>query len=330
VFDTYWRFAYERQEIFHKRVRGDSPPWTMDTILSSHRFTNCYRASDRVSQYLIRNVIYDGDESPEEVVFRTLVFKLFNKVDTWEALVGDLGSVSWRAYDRRQFEAALDRRMRQGASVYSAAYIMPSPSLGARRKHANHLRLVERMMAESLADRVAGAGLADVYETLRGYPSIGPFLAFQLAIDLNYGPLMNSSEMDFVVAGPGARSGIRKCFACTDGLSDAEVIRAVAELAEDEFARLGLPFRDLWGRPLQLIDCQNLFCEVDKYARVAHPEFVGVSARTKIKQRFAPEPRPVPQWYPPKWGITAPVLNQAVAPGVQAQLFVAEPVLATS
>ena len=28
-------------------------------------------------------------------------------------------------------------------------------------------------------------------------------------------------------------------------------------------------FRDLWGRPLQLIGCQNLFCEVDKYARVA-------------------------------------------------------------
>lgn len=32
---------------------------------------------------------------------------------------------------------------------------------------------------------------------------------------------------------------------------------------------LGLRFRSLAGRRLKLIDCQNLFCEVDKYARVA-------------------------------------------------------------
>ena len=34
-----------------------------------------------------------------------------------------------------------------------------------------------------------------------------------------------------------------------------------------------LDFQNLWGRRLQLIDCQNLFCEVDKYSRVypAHP-----------------------------------------------------------
>ena len=31
----------------------------------------------------------------------------------------------------------------------------------------------------------------------------------------------------------------------------------------------------LRGRRLQLIDCQNLFCEVDKYAVVAHPGVRG-------------------------------------------------------
>ena len=45
----------------------------------------------------------------------------------------------------------------------------------------------------------------------------------------------------------------------------------MAENQEDEFARRGIEFQTLWGRPLQLIDCQNLFCEVDKYARVYHP-----------------------------------------------------------
>ena len=61
-------------------------------------------------------------------------------------------------------------------------------------------------------------------------------------------------------------------------------------------------FNDLWGRPLQLIDCQNLFCEVDKYARVAHPE-IGSGGPTRIKQTYSADPRPLTLGYPPKWGL---------------------------
>ena len=38
VFDTYWRFASERQEMFMRRVQGSTPPWTEDPILSVHRY----------------------------------------------------------------------------------------------------------------------------------------------------------------------------------------------------------------------------------------------------------------------------------------------------
>lgn len=69
VFDTYWRFAVKRQEIFFQRLEGEAPPWTTDPVLTKYKFTNAYRASDRVSQYLIRYVIYQGDQSPEEVFF---------------------------------------------------------------------------------------------------------------------------------------------------------------------------------------------------------------------------------------------------------------------
>jgi hypothetical protein len=88
-------------------------------------------------------------------------------------------------------------------------------------------------------------------------------------------------------------------------LSD-KVIRAVAERAQDEFSRLDLAFPTLWGRTLQLIDCQNLFCEVDKYARVVHPTVQGLSCRTRIKQKFVAKSAPLPQWYPPKWGLSVP------------------------
>lgn len=307
VFDTYWRFACERQRIFHDRVNGRPPPWTDDEVLGNHRFTNAYRASDRVSQYLIRNVIYGGPSSTEDVVFRTLLFKIFNKIETWTLLEAELGPITWASFDARRAERLLDKAMRGGRRVYSAAYIMPSPKFGAERKHANHLRLLAHMMKTELPSQVAeSASLGDLYRLLRSYPSIGGFLAFQLAIDINYSAVTSFSEMDFVVAGPGAKSGIRKCFAETAGLSDEEVIVAVAELAADEFERQGHEFKDLWGRPLQLIDCQNLFCETDKYARVVHPDILGKSGRAKIKQRYSASQRAVPLWYPPKWNVQVP------------------------
>ncbi|MET0181623.1 MAG: nucleotide kinase domain-containing protein, partial [Caulobacterales bacterium] len=69
-----------------------------------------------------------------------------------------------------------------------------------------------------------------------------------------------------------------------------------------EFSRLGLDFKGLYGRPLQPIDCQNLFCEISKYARVAYPAHAGVLGRTRIKQNFVQklEPVPVPM-FPPHW-----------------------------
>jgi hypothetical protein len=307
VFDTYWRFATLRQMLFMRRVQGAPAPWTDDPVLLKHRFTNAYRASDRVSQYLIRSVLYRGDQTPEEIFFRTLLFKFFNRITTWERLEEKLGTPTWAGFRFERYARVLDAMMDGGQTVYSAAYIMPSPPFGSARKHRNHLRLLEHMIRDGAPARVAAASsLRDVFQIIRGYASLGDFLAFQFAIDLNYGAMMDFSEMDFVVAGPGAKDGIRKCFADTAGFDEADVIRAVAEMADDELRRLGLTFPTLWGRPLQLIDCQNLFCEVDKYARVVHPEAIGTSGRTRIKQTFSPTSTSLPQWYPPKWGLTPP------------------------
>ncbi|MFN0008312.1 MAG: nucleotide kinase domain-containing protein [Planctomycetota bacterium] len=307
MFDTYWRYAVARQDLFLRRVAGEQPPWTEDPVLGSHRFTNAYRASDRVSQYLIRNVLYEGPPQCEEVFFRALLFKMFNRIDTWERLEASVGAISWKRFSFERYARVLDELLAQGKRIYSAAYIMPSPGFGHARKHRNHLTLLEHMMRDGAPERVAGAhSLREVFETLRSYPSLGNFLAFQFTIDLNYSELIDFPEKEFVVAGPGARDGIRKCFADTAGLSDSDLIRVVTERASIEFDRLGLHFRTLWGRPLQLIDCQNLFCEVDKYARVVHPEFIGESGRTRIKQRFTPNPDTMSQWYPPKWQLQVP------------------------
>src|SRR5260370_23774501 len=233
-----------------------------------------------------------------------MLFKLFNKIETWQLLENEVGPLTYETYAFKAYDRPLTRPMTRGESIYSAAYIMPSGGtlLGHDRKHRNHLVLIERMMTEHLPERIAEApSMQRAFELLRGYPTIGNFLAYQYVTDLNYSKLTNFTEMEFVVPGPGALDGIRKCFADTGGLNDPELIRFVADRQEREFERLGLDFRSLWGRRLQLIDCQNLFCEVDKYARIFHPEIAGISGRTRIKQKYSSHPLPIAYWYPPKW-----------------------------
>ena len=55
------------------------------------------------------------------------------------------------------------------------------------------------------------------------------------------------------------------------------------------------------GRPLHAIDCQGLFCELDKYCREAAPELM--SGRKRIKMRFFPAIESVQFFFPPKWQI---------------------------
>ena len=306
VYESYWCFAAERQAVFFRRARGKTRPWTDNPVLATYKFTNAYRASDRVSQYLIRNVIYRDDlpTSPHEVFFRILLFKLFNKIETWELLERAIGPITFEDYRFAAYDAVLAKARRTGRRIYSAAYIMPpgSRAFGQSAKHQNHLLLLERMMADQLAERLAQTRtMQEGFEKLRAYPTIGDFLAYQFITDINYSELTEFSEMDFVVPGPGARDGLRKCFVDPGGLNEPELIRVMADLQEQEFQRLGLDFQSLWGRRLQLIDCQNLFCEVDKYARVAHPEIAGRTGRVRIKQKFVPTSEPIDLFYPPKW-----------------------------
>jgi len=305
VLDSYWRFAAERQAILVRRLVGEPGPWTNDSILRSFRFTNTYRVADRVSQYLIRYVQQRPDRSqdPREVFFRTMLFKLFNRIDTWEALEAVFGPLAWRTFDIAKAAAVLEARRTQGQRIYSAAYIMPPPNLGHARKHSNHLALLERMMNDKLSDRLRKtSSLADVYGRLLRYPGLGPFLAFQFAIDLNYSDLLDFDEDDFVVAGPGALDGIAKCFVSTGKRSAAATIEWMVENQEAEFERLGLSFQYLSNRRLHLIDCQNLFCEISKYARVAFPDIRGISGRTQIKQAYRVDPRTAePIVLPRRW-----------------------------
>ncbi len=306
MYDTYWKLAAKRQEAFFKRINNDPAPWSDDIILQKYKFTNAYRASDRVSQFLIRNIIYNCNTySPEDMFFRIILFKLFNKIETWSYLEENLGDITYRNYSFEKYDDLFIQLLTKNEAIYSAAYIMPSGGFyGSEKKHRNNLKLLEMMMKDQVTKKVANIkSLRQLYELLLSYPTLGKFLAFQYSIDINYSELCDFSEMSFVVAGPGAQRGISKCFSSIGKYSEEDVIRIMADKQNEEFNRLNLQFKDLWGRPLQLVDCQNLFCETDKYTRVAFPDTVEIGGRKRIKQLFSPNLKGISYFYPPKWRI---------------------------
>ena len=143
--------------------------------------------------------------------------------------------------------------------------------------------------------------MEEAFNIIKSYPLIGNFMAYQLITDINYSNVVDFSEMEFTVAGPGSERGIKKCFISTGGLSKEEIIKYMCKNQEKEFKRLGLDFKPIGNRPLQLIDCQNIFCELDKYCRQAVPELK--SNRTKIKKKYVAKTDKIEYMYPPKWNI---------------------------
>ena len=258
---------------------------------------------DRVSQYLLKEVIYTKKEyKNEDMLFRIIIFKIFNKESTWEELKKNLGDVTLSNFSFDRYNEVLTNIKESGKALYNDAYIScANKAFGYDKKHENHLALIEKMFKkDKIQDKIEDIkSMQELFDMLKSYPLIGDFMAYQLATDINYSNITNFSEDSFTIAGPGAKRGINKYFKGLGKNSYEDVIKYMYSVQENEFKRLGLSFKYLGNRKLQLIDIQNLFCELDKYLREARPEIK--SNRVKIKKKYTPNINKIEYTFPPKW-----------------------------
>lgn len=304
----YFYFMQERMNMFWRKCQNpDSYEWTNDPILRKYKFTNVYRATDRVSQYLIRNVIYaDMNARPEDVMLRVLVFKVFNKIETWEYLKEHLDApITVDNFDPQKIARILTTCQRN-QPIFSNAYMMTGSHAKydyLSTKHEKWLTMLKKEVVDTmlLARLQKLGGLGEMYEVLHDCSFIGPFLAYQYAIDLNYTPYFEFSENEFVKAGIGAIRGIKKCFV-DYGENYEDAIRYVAEHLENLQERYDCTdFKPLPGHQPTLIDLQNCFCETDKYLRAKMPELKVDNVR--IKQTYKCVGTPVEYMFPRQWHI---------------------------
>lgn len=305
TFKYYFYFIQERMNIFWRKY-NNADVLTNDPILQSFKFTNVYRACDRVSQYLIKNVIYKDLNiyTPEDILLRILVFKVFNKIETWEYLNRG-NEITIKSFNVQELSDALTRRQ-QTTPIFTNAYMMAgshSDYKGFPTKHQVWLQMInDRFIKDhGLKKTLTAKSMAEVYYQLRGYPLIGNFLAYQYTVDFNYSPYLNFDEDSFVKAGVGAVRGIKKCFK-SYGNAYEDAIRFTHDHLYELQERYGYTgFHSLPGREPKLIDLQNCFCEIDKYLRVKMPELrVG---NVRIKQHYKPSSDKIVFFFPEKWDI---------------------------
>ena len=304
----YFYFMQERMNMFWRKCEGKSH-LTDDPILREYKFTNVYRACDRVSQYLISKVIYKDVEqySPEDTILRILVFKIFNKPSTWEYILQHYGDIKYKDFDPQKLSNVLTKQ-RETEAIFNNAYIMTGSSYryqSLRYKHERWLQMVaDEFIDGGILDAILRSkSLEEIFNLLSDCSFIGGFLAYQYAIDFNYSPYLNYSENSFVKAGIGAIRGITKCFK-SHGANYEDAIRYIQDNIEVLRNKYGYTnFRSLPSHEPTLIDLQNCFCETDKYLRAKMPELLVGNVR--IKQHYRETPSSIDYEFPPKWNIQA-------------------------
>lgn len=277
ILDLFWRFVYERQAIWHRRViERREAPWTDDQVLQKHRFTNVYREMDRGTIYVVENVL-EQHESRADRIFNTMIYRLICCIPTYDAI----GFQRLETFEESRLLEKFQELYDSGASLFGTAYIVsPYFRLGSHFKHENVAKLfglLHQNFSSFLEELDSATKLDVAFRVIEDQYGYGPFLAFQVCVDLLY-PLRTEggkgllpySHNDWARLGPGARRGLARIYR-GDYKRGLPALRWLQQNQHDEFARLGLEFSYLLDNqanriPISLANLQNCLCEFHKYA----------------------------------------------------------------
>jgi hypothetical protein len=301
--EDFWRFVCERQNIYHRRlVEGANPPWTTDAVLREYFFTNVYRELDKGTKFWTEEIVPYCD-SYRDLVWNLFVYRYFNAIPTYRALVDEYYDKSSskvlrqkNEWDHKQVARFLTRRDLAGKQVFTSAFTVTGVRFGGYPdKIRNVCFLMEKLQQQ--VPRVVGSlaradNLSNVFGIFHGLDGMGPFLAYELAIDINYPQtIVKFSEDDFVNPGPGCMAGLKYIFGHRTKMGYYELIHFFRWRQERFFRMYGL--WDTWrsvypGYDLSLRSIEHSLCEFSKYARTKYQITANGTPSRNATRRYRP------------------------------------------
>lgn len=297
--DVFWNFIVERQAVYHRRmVQEQLPPWTTDRVLRDYFFTNVYRELDKGTVFLIRNILKLPDD--KDMLFAIMVYRLFNDIDTFRFLMLRCKMTRYGAWEWDKAARYLNAYENHGNRVFTDAFTVTGVKFGGfPDKIRNICWLVGKLQAQvpTLLAKVQSAkslkGLFDVFVDTQGF---GRFLAYELAIDVNYSRLVDFTENDWVNAGPGCKRGIQWIWGGRSNAFRWEDYIAYLQVRQQEFiAHVGRTeeWHQVWpGYDLTLRSIEHSLCEFQKYARARYHRNPDGTPSSQATRRYTPQVQP--------------------------------------
>lgn len=267
-------FVWEREAIRLARAAGmPREKWTVDPVFRKYKFTNVRRRDDRVSQWMIRELIEPAVGSGDaHLWFTLLVARLINWPPTLERLLRE-GVIPCAPadFDPQGFVKVVEDAKAEGRKVYSGAYMLyPTKMVPGGSKSQAVARYIigdavrrAEDIASALWGQAAGHSVEAVVKALSQCFGISTFTAGQVAADLTYTGLHFCDLHTYAPLGPGSSRGLNYLHDRRPSATwhQARFNAALIEVNDRVQRELGIT-------DLTLHDVQNVMCEFSKYCRV--------------------------------------------------------------
>lgn len=274
----YW--LRERHTIYLKRFKEKEPyPWTKDQILLDYKFTNVYRQLDRVSlawQDRYAHLLTRKKLLPSDVLFHCVMFRLFNLPETYDALFYGM-----RKWDLTRAMAILNKRKDDHEQIFTGAYIIPNggredPKIQVICEAVDYVYKRRIKLSNKIR---RGKSMENAVTVLMRVPTIGSFIAYEIACDLRFTKVLHDARdvLSWANPGPGAIRGIRRLLTGsaqrspkTKGLDDVAAMYQIWQEIPKELRNYLDMRKD--GVPFEMREVEHSLCEFDKYMRVKNGE----------------------------------------------------------
>ena len=270
--DMFWTFIFDRHMIWYKRfMLQQKAPWTKDEILLNYKFTNVYRELDKGTVFLLHNIVNSTHTKMEEV-FNIIVYRMFNRIDTYEAtgfleIQGEGSEDNPYDWDKTVAFNIWRNRQNAGLSLYTDAHMVCAyehfPGADKLERFEYIFENVFNGLPALMNIISRAKSLETIHKALTKFPGIGPFLAYEMAVDISYCEWNNLGEDEWANPGPGCQRGLKKIFPNLKTSDCTWMITVLRQAQKKEFRRLGLPFEDIAykGRELTLRNIEHCLCE---------------------------------------------------------------------
>lgn len=275
--ERFFAYARERHRIHVLKSSGVKPPWSDDPIFQEWRFCNVFREDDKTTAWFRENVRDYLAERPRDVLFSTMLFRWFNRIETGEKILRLLRKARWNPEELRT-------NLNTCFPLVTGAYIIKTPA--GMKKLEGIIWCMEQavpflsMLARQMRD---DASLQTAWKLIRSLPYLGNFMSYEIVTDLRHTCLLrDATDINLWASpGPGAAKGLGYLWDDPDKYNYNSAIHR--ECMNADMAHLLSLSRKLenwspsWPR-WEAREVEHTLCE---YAK-----FVKARAGGKLKQRY--------------------------------------------